>query len=122
MLLSVGECDEAVNCFLRVLDINSEQGQAYFGMAAVLMQKRDAEGCLQFLEHAIGLDVKIPAAYICTALIHCSQKNFQRAFEILEKAKSLLGNNWHFRLWTIKIAFQAFREKIKNVVCLSRLS
>lgn len=122
MLLSVGEYEEAVNCFLKVLDTNPQQGQAYFGMAAVLMQKRDAEGCLQFLEHAVGLDVKIPAAYVCTALIHTSQKNFHRAFEVLEKAKTLLGTSWNLRLWTAKIALQAFRQKIKDIVCLSGLS
>jgi tetratricopeptide (TPR) repeat protein len=124
MLLSVGECDEAVNCFLRVLDTNPEQGQAYFGMAAVLMQKHDTEGCVQFLEHAIGLDVKIAAAYTCTAMIHCSQKNFQRAFEVIEKAKAILGTNWRLRLWTAKIALQACREKIMEYLgaCLPRLS
>jgi superkiller protein 3 len=122
MLLSVGECDEAVNCFLKVLDINPQQGQAYFGMAAVLMQKRDAEGCLQFLEHAIGLDVKIDAAYFCAALIYCNQKNFPRAFEVIEKAKALFGNRWRLRLWTAKITLRACHQKVLNLLCLSRSS
>jgi tetratricopeptide (TPR) repeat protein len=110
MLLSLGECDEAVNCFLRVLDANPEQGQAYFGMAAVLMQKHDAEGCVQFLEHAIGLDVNIMAAYTCTAMIYCSQKNYLRAAEVIKRAKAVTGNNWHLRLWTAKIAIQALKQ------------
>jgi hypothetical protein len=80
-------------------------------MAAVLMQKHDAEGCLQFLEHAINLDVTIPAAYTCTAMIYCSQQNFNRASEVIEKAKAITGNTWHLRFWTIKIALQAVRQK-----------
>jgi tetratricopeptide (TPR) repeat protein len=121
MLLSVGEYDEAVNCFLRVLDTNPNQGQAYFGMAAVLMNKRDVEGCLQFLEHSIGLDVKIAAAYTCAAMIHCKQKNFERAFEVIEKAKSAIGNFWYLRLWTAKIAVLACYEKLLERIC-TRLS
>jgi tetratricopeptide (TPR) repeat protein len=112
MLLSVGEYDEAVNCFVRILDANPRQGQAYFGMAAVLMQKHDAEGCTQFLEHAIELDVKIAAAYTCMAMIYCSQKNFRQAFEVIDRAKTILGNSWHLRLQTAKIALLACWEKL----------
>jgi tetratricopeptide (TPR) repeat protein len=116
MLLSLSECDEAVNCFLRVLDANPQQGQAYFGMAAVLMQKHDAEGCLQFLEHAISLDVNIPAAYTCTAMIYSSQKNYQRAAEVIEKAKAITGNTWHLRFWTVKITLQLLRQNAINCI------
>jgi tetratricopeptide (TPR) repeat protein len=111
MLLNLGECDQAVNCFLRVLDANPEQGQAYFGIATVLMQKHDAEGCVQFLEHAIGLDIGIKAAYTCAAMIYCNQKNFQRAAEVIERAKAVTGNNWNLRLWTAKITLQSLSQK-----------
>jgi tetratricopeptide (TPR) repeat protein len=114
MLLSLGEYDEAVNCFLRTLDSNPEQAQAYFAMAAILMNKHDVEGCLQFLEHAIGLDIKISAAYTCAVIIHYKQKDFQQAMDIIEKAKRVVGNSWHLRLWTARITLAARQDTLLN--------
>jgi superkiller protein 3 len=123
MLLNLGEHNEAIHCFLRVLDANPRQGQAYFGMAVVLMQKHDAEGCVQFLEQAIELDVAITAAYTCAAMIYCNQKNFRRAAEVIERAKSVTGNTWRLRLWTAKIALQSFRQNAMETLAnsLSRI-
>ncbi|HML76025.1 MAG TPA: tetratricopeptide repeat protein [Anaerohalosphaeraceae bacterium] len=103
MLIRLGEYNDALPCFLRVLDSNSEQGRAYFGISAILMHRRDLEGCLQFLEHAIGVDVRVLSAYLGAALIHTRQNNYQRAFQILHKAKSLLGNSWRLRIWMAKV-------------------
>jgi len=114
MLIRLGEYNDALPCFLRVLDSNSEQGKAYFGISAILMHRRDLEGCLQFLEHAIGVDVRVLSAYLGAALIHTRQNNYQRAFEILYKAKSLLGNSWRLRFWMAKVWMCRLRHAITH--------
>lgn len=114
MLIRLGEYNDALPCFLRVLDSNSEQGKAYFGISAILMHRRDLEGCLQFLEHAIGVDVRVLSAYLGAALIHSRQHNYQRAFQILHKAKSLLGNSWRLRFWMAKIWMGKLRYVISH--------
>jgi superkiller protein 3 len=115
MLLSLGEYDEAATCFLRTLDVNPEQAQAYFVMAAILMNKHDVEGCLQFLEHAIGLDVRIPAAYTCAAMIHYKQKNIPQAMNIIKKARRLLGNSWRLNLWMIRLTLANWQDILLDV-------
>jgi tetratricopeptide (TPR) repeat protein len=114
MLIRLGEYNDALPCFLRVLDSNSEQGRAYFGISAILMHRRDLEGCLQFLEHAIGVDVRVLSAYLGAALIHTRQNNYQRAFQILHKAKSLLGNSWRLRFWMAKVWMCRLRYAITH--------
>ncbi|MBN2513174.1 MAG: tetratricopeptide repeat protein [Sedimentisphaerales bacterium] len=114
MLIRLGEYNDALPCFLRVLDSNSEQGKAYFGISAILMNRRDLEGCLQFLEHAIGVDVRVLSAYLGAALIHSRQKNYQRAFQVLHKAKSLLGNSWRLRFWMAKIWMFRLRQALMD--------
>lgn len=114
MLIRLGEYNDALPCFLRVLDSNSEQGKAYFGISAILMNRRDLEGCLQFLEHAIGVDVRVLSAYLGAALIHSRQNNYQRAFEILYKAKSLLGSSWRLRFWMVKVWICRLRHAITH--------
>ncbi|MEN6309285.1 MAG: tetratricopeptide repeat protein [Anaerohalosphaeraceae bacterium] len=111
MLVRLGQYNDALPCFLRVLDSNSEQGKAYFGISAVLMNRRDLEGCLQFLEHAISVDVPVLSAYLGAALIHSRQNNYERAFQVLYRAKAILGNSWRLRLWMIKILMDKLRYK-----------
>lgn len=120
MLLNVDDYETATQCFLRVLDNNSKEGRAYFGMSAILLHKKDVAGCLQFLEHSIALDIPIMTAYTSASLIHCRQGNYPRAMQILDRARAVFGNSWKLRHWKAKIRYYQLKQTASKWFSLSK--
>ncbi len=84
--LELGEIDSATECFLRVVDDDNQNTQAFECLGRTLAQRRDYLGALQFLEHARRLGNDSAELAADAAKLHLSMYKICAAARTLEQA------------------------------------
>ncbi len=87
MFMDMGELDPATECFLRVVDEDNQNVQAFSCLGKTLAQRKDYQGAIQFLEHAqrLGGDSEDVSADI--ARLNLSMYRYSAAARILYQAQ-----------------------------------
>jgi tetratricopeptide (TPR) repeat protein len=86
MFMELGELDSATECFLRVVDEDNQNTQAFACLGRTLAQRKDYLGALQFLDHARRLGNDSPELAADAARLNLSMYKYCAAARAAETA------------------------------------
>ena len=93
IFLEIDEIDEAVHCFLRAVDFDCSNAQAYYYLGLSSFLRKQFDDAIQFFNHTLDINPKHISALKDLAITYCQIKEFALAAETIENACSLENNN-----------------------------
>lgn len=75
MLIELGDLDYATDCFLRVIDEDNHNTEAFYGLGSALEIRGDIEGAAQFYEHILSIDPDAEDVRAELARLHIENNN-----------------------------------------------
>jgi tetratricopeptide (TPR) repeat protein len=122
MLLQLNDLDYATNCFLRVVDEDRSNADAFHYLGVALAKRGEFEGTLQFFEHAVNLgshDVDILAD---AAFLYLKTGQLTRAAETIATARILSGDDKEIMRLARKIQLAIITQNFKLHLAHSRFT
>jgi Flp pilus assembly protein TadD len=121
MLLQLDELEYATNCFLRVVDEDRSNAEAFHGLGTALAGRGEFEGALQFFEHAANLAGQDPEILADTAFIYLKTGRLARAADTIATARAFAGDDKHIANLARRIHLAISAESFKLNISGSRL-
>lgn len=113
-LLKLDEVDYATDCFLRILDEEYENLDAFIGLAGALAIREEYEGAVQFYEHAIELGCKNPDVLADAATLYLKEGHLTTAAWVLAKAHKLKKTGKKIARIAIHIRLRIFKRSLQR--------
>ena len=114
MLFNLGEIDYATDCFLRIVDEDDENIEAFCAIAVTLSVREQFEGALQFFEHAVTLGFESPDLFANTAFLYLETGKPALAAQMIAKARSLEPGNTDTARLARRIKLAIFSRNIRR--------
>ena len=86
MLMQLKDYDSATDCFLRIVDVDTSNHQAFYKLGMSLAIQQQFEGALQFFEHAIRLGNTTPELFANTAYLYLDSRQTDLAARTIKHA------------------------------------
>lgn len=114
MLMRLGEFDSAMDCFLRVVDHNPGNVDAFYYMGKSLAIQGETEGAVHFLEYAMELGSDELQLYVDAIQVYFDTGQYVQAIKTIEAAKKLTDDEAQFKKIQSRIRAALFSQKIRN--------
>ncbi len=121
IFLQLNDFDYATNCFLKIVDADAENAEAFYYLGTTLAIQREYEGALQFLEHAVSLGYDDAEALADAAYVYLRTGRLSLAAETIAEARSLSPDNSKVASVYRKARVAAFVRHIKKYFFMDRL-
>jgi tetratricopeptide (TPR) repeat protein len=116
MMMKFGEFDHAMDCFLRVVDNNPSNFEAFYYMGKSLAMQGEFEGAIHFFEYAMEIGSDQLQLYLEAAEVYYETEQFSLAAKTIASAKNLFGDDPMLQKMESRINAALFSEKIKNTI------
>ena len=113
MLLSLGDADTALQCFLQSLDADENNAQVYYYLGLAAVMRQELANAKDFFESALKLDPQSPAILRDMAQLHLLLGDTETALHHAAKAVQCSGGD-------PEIAKHYRRIRFKHLVCRIR--
>lgn len=117
MLINMDAGEEAIRCFLQVLEQDDGNADVYFGLAVSLAMGGEYAGALQSLKRAMRLKPDQPELLLCAGWVCCQRRRWAHALYYVRKCQAVYPEQepWRSRCRELKrtIILSRFIAKIK---------
>lgn len=118
MLIEMKADEEAVRCFLQILEQEDSNADVFFGLGAALAMGGEYDGALQCIKQAIRLNPNKPELMLTAGWMCHRRKKWLQGLHYVEKCRAVYPNQepWKSRCRELKraILFEKRIEKIKS--------
>ena len=116
MFMKLGDFDDAMDCFLKVLDHDPMNEKAFYYMGKSLAMQGETEGAFHFFEYAMELGSEDIQLYKDAIRIYCQQGQLALAEKTVKDAKKISANDQDLEKLESRVRFAILLRKIKNAV------
>jgi tetratricopeptide (TPR) repeat protein len=114
---SIRNYDMALKSYEKVIELDSNRHDAYYGLGMLLINMRQFENAMPHLEKAVALNPDYTGAYFYIGSAHQDLRNFDKAAQAYEKfLESRPENAWetYYRLGICQNELQQFESAIAS--------
>ena len=115
MFMELDELDLSMNCYLRIIDEDPENVDAFYHLGSALSKEGEYEGALQFLEHAVNIGKDDAETLADNAYLYLKINQVVLAKDLIKRAKEKDPSNSKVKRVDrmVKIAMLAFKTRLK---------
>ena len=114
MLLSLGEIDAALNCFLQVIDNDEDNAQAYHYLALIAAIRKEYANAQDFFELAIKANPESPDTLRDAAKFFLLMGDARVAYKYAAKARQLSGDDHEIVRLCRQIRHEHFANNMRH--------
>jgi len=116
MLIKLGEFDAAIDCFLRNVDSNPQNVEAFYYMGKALAIQGQTEGAFHFFEYAMELGSEDIDLYKDAIEVYCQGGQHTLAVKTLETALKIAPDDKDLHKLQTRVRSAMLSRKVKNTV------
>jgi tetratricopeptide (TPR) repeat protein len=116
MLMKLGGFDSAMDCFLRVVDQDQTNYEAFYYMGKSLAMQGEFEGAVHFFEYAMELGSDDPQLFLDAVEVYYDTAQYELAEKTVDSARNVCDDQTHLDKLLSRIRVAKFSRKVKNTV------
>jgi tetratricopeptide (TPR) repeat protein len=116
MLIELDEIDYATDCFLRAVNLDEENIDAFCSLAVTLAARDEYDGALQFYQHATELGCRNPQVLADIAFLYLKTGQLTLAIETINDAIDISGKTADAVKLKRKIQWSIFRRNLNTTL------
>jgi len=114
MFMKLGDFDNAMDCFLRVVDHDPINEKAFYYMGKSLAMQGETEGAFHFFEYAMELGSEDIQLYKDAIRVYCQQGELALAEKTVKAAQKISADDQELEKLDSQVRSAIFLRKIKN--------
>ncbi len=114
MLMELGDYDYSTDCFLRIVDEDPLNTDAFYNLGVALVMREDFEGAIQFLEHVSKLRGGDGAILTEAAALALASGQLDQAQDLIKQTKEIKYENKQLSILDLQLRFKTAMQNCKT--------